>query len=357
MLNTTATFGFGEGPSALEVCAGIKSRLTVTSLLQRLVPGWTRETRGNSFSPLRDDGKKPSFSIDKNDALWYDYGLAEGGDVITLYQKLTDCTKGEAIKALKEFTGTGTIDASPIIRTPKPSRLDEPKRRVHPVLSIPTEAELKIISRKRKIRIEGLRIAVQRGLLHSATLNGYNAWVLTDVTLNAYNARRLDGYPWDNLVSNPKAWLLYGSRGDWPIGIQESESFPIIVLCEGGPDFLAAFDHAWSWGIDRYVAPVCMSSSAPAIPDEAIPFFSGKRVQIFVHDDAQGLNAFLRWNEELESVASKVDGFGFGGLLRDDGSPVTDLCDLLRVEPKSREQKLQVESLMDFTREETKCLA
>ena len=59
----------------------------------------------------------------------------------------------------------------------------------------------------------------------------------------------------------------------WPIGLLEAESYPAIALCEGGPDFLAAFGHAWASCVEDRVAPVCMASVGNDIPADALPFF------------------------------------------------------------------------------------
>lgn len=50
-------------------------------------------------SPFRQE-TLPSFCVYVRANTWYDFGAAEGGDVITLYQKLYNCDFKEAIHAL-----------------------------------------------------------------------------------------------------------------------------------------------------------------------------------------------------------------------------------------------------------------
>jgi hypothetical protein len=169
-----------------------------------------------------------------------------------------------------------------------------------------------------------------------ARLKGERAFVITDKSRRNYLARRLDGRKWEHISS--KAYTLPDSQAKWPIGIQEAGPFPAIALCEGGPDFLAAFGHALASSVENLVAPVCMAAASYRIPADALPYFERKRVRIFVHDDAPGQEAWERWGGQLYETASRVDGFSFGGLTsitdetdETEGSPVTDLNDLLTV--------------------------
>jgi hypothetical protein len=59
-----------------------------------------------------------------------------------------------------------------------------------------------------------------------------------------YLARRISGLRWNQFDNHPNVYLFPGRKATWPVGILESEPFPCIAVCEGGPDFLAAFDLA-----------------------------------------------------------------------------------------------------------------
>ena len=100
------------------------------------------------------------------------------------------------------------------------------------------------------------------------------------------------------------------------------------------------------------VAPVCMIGETLTIPAECLPDFAGKRVRVFVHDDATGIVAAQRWAGQLRGFASRVDGFTFDGLTRTDGEPVKDLCDLASIDADSWETNHDVvENCMSFATE------
>lgn len=72
------------------------------------------KAKGNYHSPFRED-KDPSFHIDEANHRWFDHGSGEGGDVITLVQKLKGLTFTEALAYLEKFNpdlGISTVSAS-----------------------------------------------------------------------------------------------------------------------------------------------------------------------------------------------------------------------------------------------------
>jgi hypothetical protein len=335
--------------------AEIKRRIKIPDLGRKFYPGW--KPGKLCLSPFRHE-KNPSFSVSSDGTKFYDFGNpAYKGDVFSFYQIAKGCDAKQAFKDLVAIVDGGTVTA-PVIRAPADPMLEKvegKRQQFHPKLSKPSASVLKELSHLRTINTEALEIAVERGFLWLAVLKMHPAWVLTDGTHNSYLARRLDGQPWEHLPSKPKAWLLVGSQAGWPIGIQESEPYPAIALCEGGPDFLAAFGHACASSVEKLVAPVCISSASPQIPDAALQSFRDKRVRIFVHDDNAGYSAAKRWALELREIACKVDGYRFDGLTQADGTPVCDLNDLLRVDYDYWEQNRKViESVMDFATEDRK---
>ena len=161
-------------------------------------------------------------------------------------------------------------------------------------------------------------------------------------------ARRMDGKTW---AKGNKSKTLAGGRSKWAIGIKEASKFPAIALCEGGPDFLAAIAHAWTSNVEHLVAPVCISA-AQSIMEEALPYFEGKRVRIFVHSDDPGRDTARDWKEQLKGIACKVDRYVFDGLQKANSEPVEDLNDLLMIDADSWEQNRErVESVMNFAME------
>jgi len=70
---------------------------------QGIKPQLERQGYGMYQSPLRAKGL-PSFKVDFNKNLWYDFGLGTGGSIIDLVMQLDKCTVGEAITKLENQT-------------------------------------------------------------------------------------------------------------------------------------------------------------------------------------------------------------------------------------------------------------
>ena len=105
-----------------------------------------------------------------------------------------------------------------------------------------------------------------------------------------------------------KAMILRGAQAKWPIGIREAQEFPKILLCEGAPDFLAAFHYAFNSDQASSFAPVAMLSAAYPIHTDALRLFKGKRVRIYAHADNSGVEAAARWSSQIGDRAT-VDTF------------------------------------------------
>ncbi len=71
-------------------------------ILDFVKPAYIRGDRAMCFSPLRDDGRNPSFSVNIKDNVWFDFVLGEGGDVIKLYMLMHNCDFQTAIKELNQ---------------------------------------------------------------------------------------------------------------------------------------------------------------------------------------------------------------------------------------------------------------
>jgi hypothetical protein len=276
-----------------------------------------------------------------NAGLWHDRATGAGGDFIKLLCENRNLTFPQAIGGIEralevslrsgnqEPPGTVSCDQQPTeqrqINTLKLKGLERCNGE-----------DLQQISNLRSIPIEGLQLATERKLLFSYPYpHQGRCWLITDDARRNAIARRLDGKPFGHLdpetdeVRRRKTTCIWGSEANWPIGAAQSIGFPAIALCEGAPDFLAAFYLAWTGAVERLVAPVCMTGAACPIHKDALPLFRRKRVRIFGHADEPGEKAIERWADQLESVEAQVDGFFFAGLLKVEGSPVKDLNDFI----------------------------
>jgi hypothetical protein len=293
-----------------------------------------------------------SLDINFKKGLWGDWdGSTEGmsPNLIDLWIYATKSDFKTAVQDIERWLGIPESEwpsrPEQSVETPKKDR-----KIIFPLLEKPTATELQTLSKQRSLPVQALDIAVRREFLWTYTdpFEKTRAWLLTDSTRRLAVGRRLDGQAWQTSAKGAKSKSLYGSLGNWPIGIKETAAFPAIGLVEGTPDFLALIAHAWEKKMQNHIAPVCIAGAQMSIPQEALPYFIGKRVRIFVHADDAGIAAAGRWYSQLKDN-SEVDGYSFDGLTQIDGQPVTDLNELCRIAPESREAHRQdLESLLDL---------
>ena len=318
-------------PSGQSTLAEAKGRLNIYGLWRHF--GFDGEPKASCRSPFRDD-TKPSFSVNADGTLWNDFGTGEGGDAVDFFKRASGLSKTEACRKFIELAGGHYTAAPPAAR----HRPQAPESKPKPAFSRfhkGTPADFAQLASLRKIGREGLEFASERGLLWFATLEGLPAWIISDSERVNAQARRMDGQVWDRPDSHPKARTARGAWAAWPIGIKEAQPFPAIALCEGGPDFLAAhYLTLWEQAShhtkrDVQCVPVAMLGASLRIHQDALPYFAGKRVRIFGHDDDDGRAAVERWAQELKTVGVVADAFTFAGLAQVDGQPVNDLNDAL----------------------------
>lgn len=200
----------------------------------------------------------------------------------------------------------------------------------------PSDSDLKTISLLRAIPEEGLRLAVQRGILRVVPeYRKERVWMVTDPSGRAAQARRMDGELWQKADGQRlKALSLLGSEHCWPIGLAAIEAkHEAILLCEGGPDLLAAHAFIHREGRDSDSAAVALLGASARICDDALPMFKGRRVRIVAHADNAGQQAAERWGNQLVRYATEVDVISFGSLRRKGGGTCKDLNDSLQFEP------------------------
>lgn len=77
-------------------------------------PKYERNGYGMYLSPLREE-RTPSFKVDYVQNLWYDFGLGEGGTLLTLVMRLERCDSREAVRRLQngEKRNAGSVSLSP----------------------------------------------------------------------------------------------------------------------------------------------------------------------------------------------------------------------------------------------------
>ena len=81
-----------------------------------ILPKYERNGYGMYLSPLREE-RTPSFKVDYVQNLWYDFGLGEGGTLLTLVMRLERCDSREAVRRLQngEKRDAGSASLSPSV--------------------------------------------------------------------------------------------------------------------------------------------------------------------------------------------------------------------------------------------------
>lgn len=237
--------------------------------------------------------------------------------------------------------------APSLVKAPEPQ--DEPPatKRASELRGI-SDADLRRISEVRGIGIEGVRLCAERGLLWRADVCGHPSWVVADATRRGMQARRLDGRPYPAIGSlcERKTHNPSGTSIRHPIGLREAEGKGSILLVEGSADFVAAHHLLWCEEREGDAAVVCMLGAGLAIPAVDLAALSGKRVRIVPHLDSEGMRACGRWCGQLREVGCGVDAFSLDGLRKLDGTPVSDLNDLLLIHPDDFERHRALWSLV-----------
>ncbi|WP_419511037.1 toprim domain-containing protein [Alistipes sp.] len=85
-------------------------RLSIRDYLSRrgIRPARENARYGFYLSPLRAE-HTPSFKVDYEQNLWYDFGTGEGGSIIDLVMRMENCDKSQAIRSL------GSDEIKPIV--------------------------------------------------------------------------------------------------------------------------------------------------------------------------------------------------------------------------------------------------
>jgi len=298
-------------------------------LMNRL--GFAQFARRSCHSPFRNDSNA-SWGIfcteDDKRWLYKDLATGETGDEIAFLAHVhkLNCRRdfSQLLRIYKEAANRITLGQPLEVYPSGPAK---PKINTS-FLTDGTNEQLQILSRLRGISYDGLHFARLRGVLKFGFLNDFELFAVLDSSGLLAEIRRLDGLEFPatgGIVGRAcKCRSLQYSRKNWPLGIIESVGSDCIALVEGMPDFLAMHQFVIEESASQRVAPVAMLSSSCDIAAEALPYFNGKRIRIFPHQDTAGITAAERWGNQLIAArATSVDYFNFHAFSGD----LKDLCD------------------------------
>lgn len=307
-------------------CEALKIKCPMPVLLRKL--GLGAHAKRSCPSPLRPD-HNPSWGIFQREGGWHfkDHGNDDSGDEVTLIARLKGWDEQRDFKRIVDFyqaTARKVEDVAPLVIVQQ----QPPSPPTTPDLSgytAGTEEQLRRLSGLRSISVEALKLAAERGFLIFGARFNREVFGLKDQSGRLAEVRRLDGqlFPAYGSLPQHKSHTLPGSTKSWPLGLIESAAAPNIVLTEGLPDFLAAFDFLLREGKVNMVAPVTMLSASTSIEGGALNHFHNKRVRMFPHHDEAGIKAAHRWTSQLRAVTEEIDYWDFSQFPN-----INDLADL-----------------------------
>lgn len=266
------------------------NRISIRDFLARrgIQPKYEHNGYGMYLSPLREE-RTPSFKVDYVRNLWYDFGLGEGGTLLTLVMRLERCDSREAVRRLQngEKRDAGSVSLSPGVgeRPAIGGPLPVVRSAAVPAIRILSDASLRHPALVGYLASRGIaqRIAV-----------GYCREVRYEVNGRTFFAVgfRNDAGGWELRSarfkggSSPKHITTIDNRSDTVIAFEGFIDFLSYLSLKGNP----------SPSIDSIVL------NSVTNLHKAVPFFSRHRVvHAFLDNDDAGRKALARLEESLPS--------------------------------------------------------
>ena len=265
------------------------------------------------------------------------------------------------LQAVKELAGLAQIYVGEIrFEKPKAGAARQPERRLDdvdacakkpslPRLMKPSRAACEMIAKGRGLDTEAVWLAArlfQRvayahwpqfergGEWEPRATGAHPSWCAIDETRNVAEFRRLDNGLYTKSDGDTlKVWSTAGKS--WPLGARQVPQTRRVLMVEGGPDMLAGYHFLRMWATPRRpllqdVTVVAMLGASNKIREDALPFFKGARVRMFVDADTPkdspekakrrlvGLEAAARWTRQLSEAGSAVECFYVGDVFEPD---------------------------------------
>jgi hypothetical protein len=192
-----------------------------------------------------------------------------------------------------------------------------------------TVEDLAALARVFGVSVDGLALAERDGVLKffDHPVNG-RCWSVVDRGSRVRQDRRMDGEMFALKDGRLAKARTIGSP-TWPVGMPTDRQ--AVAIVEGSSDFLAAYSFICADGVEAYIRLAAMLGAANCIHTDALEYFRRKYVLTFPDYDLAGIRAVARWHKQLEGTAAELKVFDYMELLRDDGYPIKDLRDFLRV--------------------------
>lgn len=235
---------------------------------------------------------------------------------------------------------TETPTRTTITRRVASSSERTPKRQVQPLgVRELTPSECDVIARSRNLDGPGIRLASLLGLVRAGMWRRMQVWGVCNSRGKLPLLRRIDGKP---ILGRKAHCLVRGSEFHQPYGFITGWQGHAYALAEGMTDYLALWeqcvreqlkcDHAGTFSFNDLARvkrelkciPLMLISASARIQKAMLPTFRGKRVRIFVDNDAAARRTAVCSARTLKGEATKVDVFDCRDWLNRDGADFND---------------------------------
>lgn len=238
------------------------------------------------------------------------YGCGWHGGIVKYVMDRWQCDYERAKEILRD---RGVFSAVKVRKNVEQPHREKPEL---PDLWPLNEDGIRALAKLRCLSPAGIRAACKTGVLFGCRWpqrhDSHQSWCVTDSSRNVAQFRRFDGKPYQMRDREIKSWTK--GTPSWPVGAAglATAPNPNVIMVEGGPDFLAAYQLLKSvFKVGRHslspaFIPVAMLGAANKINRDALSLFDGKRVRILRHDDEAGLKGAAQWSEQLAAAGASV---------------------------------------------------
>jgi hypothetical protein len=246
--------------------------------------------KGKFRSPFRED-RNPSCEV--RGQRIKDWSTCQSFDAIDVFAMVNKISVAEAISRL---------NTAPVA---KQREISTQKQDLTPPRLCYCENKAADLAKLRGLSLFGIQFAgISLGTLSFGRVANQDCWVLSDGRNRNVEARRMDGKIFQKCgyLNERKSHTLKGSKKGYLIGIAPPNVKRIpanlpFLLVEGGPDYLAACEIVSIK--ERQFLPVAMLGTGQICAD-VLPFFKGRSGKILAHPDEAGLDAGMRWKNQLK---------------------------------------------------------
>jgi len=196
------------------------------------------------------------------------------------------------------------------------------------------------LANRLNISEEALSLAIKDNYLKFYSKRGIRYLSISEESpLNVTQERRMDGQMIEFENGTTAKCRTFGSPS-CPIGIKNLKEN--ISLCEGGTDFLAAYQLMLAENLEKYFSPVCILGANNHINEQCLSYFKDKNILVFPDYDKAGINGCHNWETQLKPMCKAFYVYDFKGLKIDQETPVKDLRDFVQINGDDFEEDREV---------------